>query len=161
VSTVWGNPVTDEINRLTTESAGLKSNIATLQSQLTAMMTPTTWKALPLSAGFENWAGGYWSASYLLVGQIVYLRGLIRNNTGANLTGATVFATLPSEAVPLTNIILPAMITSTTDGHTAKRMGITANTGVMNIYATAADTIVNASGYIALDNLWFTKQASN
>lgn len=113
----WGIPITDEVNRLTTVVASLQ---------------PTPWAGLTLQNGWTNYGGGYDVASYRKVGDMVQVKGTVRNGTVGQ-----VWATLPvgyrpplalalviagngiNYNVPITNILTDGTMTFYDTGNSA------------------------------------------
>lgn len=61
----FGQPVANEVNRLTTLTA------------------PSAWTALPFAAPWTNFGSGYANGEYRKIGDIVYIRGFITPGTSA------------------------------------------------------------------------------
>lgn len=89
-TTGWGIPITDEVNRLTTDLASTK---------------PTVWTAVTFTNGWANFGGGYQTAQYRKIGDMVYVRGTISG--GAVATSPF---TLPAGFRPPAVMQFPAAI---------------------------------------------------
>jgi len=81
----WGIPITDEVNRLTTQSNTNTTDITNLK--------PTAWTNASLANGWTNWGGNVQVLQYRKVGDIVYIRGGLKS---PGPSGATVITTLPA-----------------------------------------------------------------
>lgn len=68
----WGIPITNEVNRLTTQSDGNVTRIAALESKT----TPTAWTALSYVNGWVN-AYPTTPGKYRKIGDLVYVQGMI------------------------------------------------------------------------------------
>ena len=91
----WGIPVTDEINRLTTQSNADHTDVTNLKTNT----TPTAWANITVfTNGWVN-VPGWQATQYRKIGDIVYLRGYIQNGT-ANVPAFT----MPVGFRPLNNI---------------------------------------------------------
>jgi hypothetical protein len=87
-TTAWGIPITDEVNRLTTEAADLRTQIEALQRTLWG-----PWETFPpMSAG---WTLTNANIARTIDGKWVTMRGQI-TRSGADLSGAITFGTLPA-----------------------------------------------------------------
>jgi hypothetical protein len=93
-TTGWGIPITDAVNQNTTDIAAMK---------------PTAWTAVTFLNGWHDFGGGYQTAQYRKVGDIVYVRGTIANSG----TPPSVCFTLPAGFRPLATMMFPAAIFTT------------------------------------------------
>jgi len=91
-TTAWGIPLTNEVNRLTTQSDAYGPRITNLETATAkgAWTTPT------LLNGWLQYGSGWQTLQYRKIGDIVYIRGLIKSGT----VPSTIF-TLPTGFRPL------------------------------------------------------------
>ena len=82
--TTFGKPVADEINRIT------------------PITTVSAWTAVTFQNGWLDYAGGYQTTQYRKIGDIVYVRGLVKGTAGST----TIF-TLPTGFRPLLSMQFP------------------------------------------------------
>lgn len=155
-TTSWGNPITNEVNRLTTQSNSNVSRIATLEGQvasnaanIASFFTPT-WMAVPLTSGWSWYGAGYSQPQYAIAGMWTFVRGLIRNDTGAPVTATTVIATIPADGRPPASIQFATM---TTTG--AMRLNI-ATDGTIRVYATSGAPI-NTGTFVSIENISYAR----
>jgi len=150
----WGFPVTDEINRLTTEGAGNLSKLASLQAIMNGLLTPV-WTPIPLASPFAPYGSGYATPAYCVQGSWVWLRGLARQTQAADLTAVTTMGTLPVEARPAVSIsVLILMLTGGSAGVApGKRMQI-GSAGAMSVYPTATESL-SQNAWVSLDGTKF------
>lgn len=78
----WGIPITDEVNRLTTQSDSNTSRVTALE----AATAKTTWTNATLLNGWVNMGAPMNVTQYRKIGDIVYLRGYVYGGSaGTNL----------------------------------------------------------------------------
>lgn len=83
IDTAWGNAVADAVNANTTAR------------------TPGAWTALTLTNGWQSYGSGYQVAQYRKVGDMVQVRGLVKN-TG--ISPPSTLAVLPTGHRPPANL---------------------------------------------------------
>lgn len=144
----WGIPITQEVNRLTSE---LDSLIAQLQ--------PSPWQSVGLLAGWVN-AGGFLTTAYRLeYPEIVALRGQPQRTGGAGTGGDENLFTLPLGFRPMATVAFSASTnrgTSTTANITV-RISI-APSGVVTMSPTAA-WVMPVNTAVSLDGVRFSRTA--
>jgi hypothetical protein len=124
-TTEWGWPVTDAVNANTTDIAALKT-----------ATTVTPWTALTLTNGWTN-VGGFGTAQYRKVGDMVQLRGLV---TGGAISA--VIGNLPAGFRPLIQMTVPFA----QNGVGANYLSLTPN----------GDITPAANGYVSLSGIAFS-----
>lgn len=122
-TTGWGIPITDEVNRL---SAALPASISVI---------PTAWTTPTYQNGWVEYAAGR-GAQYRKIGDIVYIRGIIKNGTA----GLTAF-TLPSGFRPNPDVSFI--------------VNRDALTGIVTIDVTGEVKPATTAGYIYLNPIFF------
>jgi len=146
-TSLWGNPVADEINRLTTESAANKTNLASIETSLNQLLQPQ-WKTLPLATGWDWFGSGQQTPNYAKWGNWAFLRGMVKNISGAAISANTVYSTVPSEVLPpLNGLCAVQSIMSPSNNTTSIRNTMQSN-GNFNVLVTAQRPIPNQQ--------WFT-----
>jgi len=118
-ATAWGQPITTEVNRMTP-----------------LVVAPTAWTALTLTNSWTN-VGGWGTAQYRKVGDMVQLRGVV---TGGIANSSV--ATLPTGYRPVDQITIPYAA----NGTGANYMSITP-TGTIQPFA---------AGYVSLTGVSFS-----
>lgn len=101
-----------------------------------------TWTTLTLNTGgsWANYGGSYFNAAYKKIGDLVFLRGLVKRTSGTN----TLIATMPVGYRPTSYVLR-----STSGDDAFARIDIE-NDGEMRMQAGTA------AAYISLDGLWFS-----
>jgi len=118
----WGIPITNEVNRLTSQTASA-TDLAALQTLLQAITNPT-WFNVPLVAGYNTTP-----LRYAIADKLIMVQGLITNTTGANATTNTVVGTMPLEARPLaTSVIFNLPSSATVNFQDGKSMRVSVGT---------------------------------
>lgn len=140
----WGNPVTNEVNRLTTESGQNKTNLASIETTLNQLMTPA-WKPLPLGASWDWFGSPQQTVNYAKWGNWVWLRGLVKNISGAAITANTTFSTVPSEIGTPTNGLC-AVLASTIGSGQSMRITLQANLNY-NYLGTTQRSLANGQWF--------------
>lgn len=139
-TTDWGIPITDEVNRLTTVAAGI---------------TAPTWVTPTLLTGFGNVSGNC-PFQYAVVGNMVFMRGMVQNNTGAIMQAYVNIANaLPKPATY--DFIFGGIVTSTTinDGRQLRGKVAVADGSVQ--IGTSSTNPVAVGGWFSLFNtMYFT-----
>jgi len=124
-TTQWGVPITDAVNANTTDVAALKTATAV-----------TPWTNLTLLNGWTN-VGGFGTAQYRKVGDMVQLRGLV--------TGGAISAVIGNLSVgfrPIVQLTVPFA----QNGVGANYLSITPN----------GDISPAANGYVSLSGIQFS-----
>lgn len=154
----WGFPMTDEVNRLTTQSNAdhaaippLQSSVATLQTSLASFLTPT-WKAWVPSSGWQDQGAPNNPLTYAVFGTWILARGLVKNITGATVNASADVAVLPSDAWPLQ---AQQVFGYNSSSALTVRVNVTV-TGVIRVFFTASNAILNG-GWVSVDNIFYNK----
>lgn len=150
-TTAWAYPLADEVNRLTTESGTNKTNLASIETSLNQLLTPA-WKTLPLSSGWDNFGSGQQNANYVKWGNWVFVRGLVKNVSGAAVTANTTYSTVPSEIQMPLNALCALIALSSSSNAVSLRTTLQSN-GNHNIIGTSTRPIPN--------NNWFSLEGLN
>lgn len=148
ISTVqWGIPVTDEVNRLTTESGATNSLIQ-------SFLNPV-WIPLPMAPGWDAYGGGYVQPQYIAIGKWVHLRGLCRNNTGSTVNSATTVATLPAGYRPIYTTGFLGRHGGTPGAHNVIAVNVNTN-GTITAYFSATVSTGHLTASLVFDGMVFT-----
>jgi hypothetical protein len=129
--------------------------------------SPTSWT--PVTAflnGWSNYGGVYQVAQYRKVGDVVHLRGLIKNAPGVASPGTPAFV-LPTGYRPPANLIHHGTVSQGTTRQTGAASAGTAHTHSVNTQSYASRLTVEASGnvipystatgdYMSLDGVSFS-----
>lgn len=122
----------------------LNENSTDVESRLTAMETDSGWIAPTLLNSWVNYGSGLANAGYRKIGNLVRLRGIVKDGTGA----VAIF-TLPSGYRPTVQVISAAVAF---DGavHVAGRVDVETDGDVI-LYNPAG----GAGDWVSLDNVSF------
>jgi len=106
---------------------------------------PTNWTAFPFANGYGNYGLGHQSPQYRKIGDIVYLRGLLKDLDSAIAAGSTV-GTLPAGFRP------PARLLFSQGGHTQMSR--------VDIDTAGNVIVITTQGYnwLSLDGIMFSTQ---
>jgi hypothetical protein len=103
------------------------------------------WIGVPFNAGWVDYGGGFATCQYRRIGDLLYLKGLIKR-TGANVAGSSTMFSLPAGFRPAQIVAAPVFCSPTGSGESIQNLTVIWDTG--NVYVTPA---MNTNAYCYLN----------